>query len=281
MKRIILFFALTAFTVSVLGSGSGQDMGSMFKDCKEIKKLKLTILYDNYKAVEGTKTDWGFSCLIEADGKMILFDTGGKPDVLKHNIDTIGVDLKKTDLIVISHIHWDHIGGLPTALAFKSTLPIYVPKSFPAEVVSNIEKSGAKVILVDQSVKICEGIVSTGEMGTNIKEHSLVLNTESGLVIITGCSHPGIVDIVKKAKEIIKKDVFFVIGGFHLMPFSDDRLNAMAEELKKIGVKYCSATHCTGDKAIKIFKDKYQKAFIDVGTGKILTIENGKINITQ
>ena len=234
--------------------------------------LKLTILYDNYVFAEGTKADWGFSCLIEGTKKTILFDTGGKSDVLFHNINHLKVNLKKVDLIVISHNHWDHTGGLASVLEKNHDVCVYTPHSFPHDFVEKVEQAKAKVIPVKESTKICEDVYLTGEMGQRIKEQSLILDTPKGLVIITGCSHPGIVDIVKKAKELLNKNVYLVFGGFHLMRHSKAQVKDIISQFKELGVAYCGATHCTGDEAIALFKEAYGENYVQIGTGRILTI---------
>jgi len=178
--------------------------------------LKLTILYDNYVFAEGTKADWGFSCLIEGTKKTILFDTGGKSDVLFHNINHLKVNLKKVDLIVISHNHWDHTGGLASVLEKNHDVCVYTPHSFPHDFVEKVEQAKAKVIPVKESTKICEDVYLTGEMGQRIKEQSL--------------------------------------------------------QFKELGVAYCGATHCTGDEAIALFKEAYGENYVQIGTGRILTI---------
>lgn len=101
--------------------------------------LKFTILYDNYLHKEGTKPDWGFSCLIEGAEKTILFDTGTNPEILMHNVEQLEVDLEKVEQIVISHVHYDHTGGLNAVLEKNHEVSVYLPVSFPYEFVRNVE----------------------------------------------------------------------------------------------------------------------------------------------
>jgi len=93
------------------------------------------------------------------------------------------------------------------------------------------------------------------------------------LIIITGCSHQGIVNILKKAKEIIDKEIYIVFGGFHLMRHSDDEVKAIIQEFKKMGVLKCGATHCTGDRQIELFKQAYKENYVPIGTGKMIEIK--------
>ncbi len=241
-------------------------------DIGQKKPIKMTIFYDNYVYTEGTKSAWGFSCLIEGMEKTILFDTGAKPEVLMHNVNQLKVDLKKVDQVVISHDHWDHTGGLFTVLEKKTNIPVYLPYSFPYDFVRKVEKAKATVVPVNKPVEICKNVFLTGEMGDQIKEQSMILNTAHGLVVVTGCSHQGIVNIVKKAKEILNKDVYLVFGGFHLMGHSEEQVKSIIREFKQLGVKKCGPTHCTGDKPIQMFKEAYGDNYVKIGTGRVLEV---------
>jgi 7,8-dihydropterin-6-yl-methyl-4-(beta-D-ribofuranosyl)aminobenzene 5'-phosphate synthase len=240
----------------------------------EENPITITTIYDNYIFNEGPKTDWGFSCIIKGTEKTILFDTGTKSDILFHNINKLNVNPKDVELVAISHIHGDHTGGLFAFLDENNKVTVYLPASFPDEFVSRVEKAGAKVVPVDKSVEICKGIFLTGEMGIQIKEQSLILNTSKGLVVITGCAHPGIVDIVKRAKEVVDKKIYLVCGGFHLMNKSEDEVKEIIREFKDLGVMKVGATHCTGDKAIELFKEAYKENFVQMGVGKIIRISD-------
>jgi len=235
--------------------------------------LKFTILYDNYLYEQGTKPDWGFSCLIEGTEKVILFDTGTKPDILLHNVDHLGVDLKKVEQIVISHDHYDHIGGLPKVLDRNHDVSVYMPVSFAYEIVRSVEMKKAKVVSVDEPVEICPNVYSTGEMGVQIKEQSLIINTKKGLIIVTGCSHQGIVNILRRANKLFDRPIYLVFGGFHLGDKPDAEVEEIIRNFKEIGVAKCGATHCTGDRPIELFKKAFGENYVPMGTGRILEIK--------
>jgi 7,8-dihydropterin-6-yl-methyl-4-(beta-D-ribofuranosyl)aminobenzene 5'-phosphate synthase len=235
--------------------------------------LKFTILYDNYLYEQGTKPDWGFSCLIEGTEKVILFDTGTQPDILLHNVDHLGVDLKKVETIVISHDHHDHIGGLPKVLDRNHDVSVYMPVSFAYEIVRSVESKNAEVVSVDNPVEICPNVYSTGEMGVQIKEQSLIINTKKGLIIVTGCSHQGIVNILKRAKKLFDRPIYLVFGGFHLGGMADAKVEAIIQDFNEIGVEKCGATHCTGDRPIELFKKAFGDNYAPMGTGRILEIK--------
>jgi 7,8-dihydropterin-6-yl-methyl-4-(beta-D-ribofuranosyl)aminobenzene 5'-phosphate synthase len=236
-------------------------------------ELKITVIYDNYPAEEGMQSDWGFSCLIEGLDKTILFDTGTKPEIMSRNLEKLEIDLAGVEQIVITHNHGDHTGGLDLVLKQNPDISVYFPDSFPQAFSKKIESYEAKPVRVKEPLEICGGAFLTGEMGERIKEQSLVLDTPKGLIIVTGCSHQGIVNILKKAKEIRNRDVYLVFGGFHLMDHSEDQLGEIIQAFKSLGVEKCGATHCTGDKAIDMFKAAFGPNFVPMGTGKILTIQ--------
>ena len=246
-------------------------LGAAWVSAGEKKSVTMTVLYDNYVYTEGTHADWGFACLIETADKTILFDTGTKPDILMKNIKTLKVDLKKIDTIVISHDHGDHTGGLETVLKENSDVEVYMPVAFAEKYREKYGDKGVKVISVDEPLKICKGITSTGEMGTSIKEQSLVCKTDKGTVIVTGCSHQGILEILKKAKEISKQDIHLVFGGFHLLQHSRGQMAEIIRGFRTAGVEKCGATHCTGDEQIRQFREAYGKDYLPMGVGRMLT----------
>ncbi len=265
---------LTASFLQAEGAGDLAKVKSREDKAKEGLKvpLKFTILYDNYVYQEGTKADWGFSCLIEGTEKTILFDTGTQGEILLHNIDKLNVDIEKVQQVVISHIHGDHTGGLSTILDINHDLSVYLPISFPNEFVRSVENKQARVITIDEPVEICQNVFSTGEMGDRIKEQSLIINHRKGLIIVTGCSHQGIVNILNQAKKMLNRPIYLVFGGFHLGSTPDEELNRIVQSFQDIGVEKCGATHCTGDRAIALFKRAFGENFLDMGTGKILEI---------
>ncbi|MGB8951954.1 MAG: MBL fold metallo-hydrolase [Candidatus Aminicenantales bacterium] len=237
-------------------------------------EIRVTILYDNYVHNPDSKSDWGFACLIEGTEKTILFDTGTKSDILWHNIRTLGVDAGKIEQIVISHIHGDHTGGLLSVLEKKKDIPVYIPDSSPDSFIMGIQNTGNQPVKILEPIDICKDVFLTGEMGTSIKEISLAIKRENGAVLITGCAHPGIVDIVKKAGAVTGKNVKFAFGGFHLMNHSDVQIQQNIQSFKAMGVEKCGATHCTGEKAIQQFKEAYGKNFVPMGVGRVIVLSD-------
>ncbi len=237
----------------------------------EVSEVTIITVYDNYLWTEGLTTDWGFAALIEFDGSTILFDTGGNGSILLGNIDKLGLKPEGVDAVVLSHYHGDHTGGLFSFLEKWGAKKLYIPRSFPAGFKERAGRYG-ELVEVRGSAKICDHVYTTGEMGTFIIEQSLIIETSRGFVLITGCAHPGIVNIVKRAKELTPQEVYLVLGGFHLRAKSDRELNNIINAFRSLGVKMVSPTHCTGDQAIEKFRKEYGKDFIRNGVGKKIVI---------
>jgi 7,8-dihydropterin-6-yl-methyl-4-(beta-D-ribofuranosyl)aminobenzene 5'-phosphate synthase len=234
--------------------------------------LRFTVLYDNTVAREGTKADWGFSCLIEGAEKTILFDAGTKPEILSHNLGILGVDVARVDLIVLSHAHGDHTGGLTAVLGRKPGAKVLFPVSFGPDFAARIADSGGEPQTVDRPVEICRNVFLTGETGGPIKEMALVLDSPRGLVVVTGCSHPGIVEMLKRTRETRGKPIHLVFGGFHLMNASEASIREILAALEELGVARCGATHCTGDRQIALIKEAYGDRFVPMGTGRVIEV---------
>ncbi|MFC1763256.1 MBL fold metallo-hydrolase [Planctomycetota bacterium] len=232
----------------------------------------VTILYDNYMSQEGLQTDWGFACLVEGLDKTILFDTGARGATLLDNVNKLAVDLNDVDVIVISHDHQDHYGGLNTFLKRNHEVDVYLLENFSEERANTVQRHGAKVVTVQGPRQICKGAWLTGPMGTQIVEQSLVLDTVEGVVVITGCAHPGIVSIVKKAQAMVTKPIHLVLGGFHLLNHSDKGIQERIAAFQDLGVQHAGPTHCSGRKTIELFEQAYGDKFIEFGVGKRLSL---------
>lgn len=235
-------------------------------------RITVTILYDNTAAVDEVQAAWGFACLVEGMEKTILFDTGTKSEVLLHNADVLGIDLDQVQVIVLSHDNRDHTGGLAAVLKRNSGIDVYFPVSFPATYNAVINSHDARPVRVSETVEIFAGATLTGEMGNQIKEQSLILETNRGLVIITGCSHPGIVNILERARAIHQKDIYLVFSGFHLLNHTRAQVREIITRFKDLGVEQIGATHCTGKRAIEMFHKAYGDNFMPMGTGRVVQI---------
>jgi 7,8-dihydropterin-6-yl-methyl-4-(beta-D-ribofuranosyl)aminobenzene 5'-phosphate synthase len=236
------------------------------------REVILTITYNNFPFNKDLSTGWGLSVFIEGLEQTLLFDTGGDGSILLSNMKKLKIDPAEVEVVIISHIHHDHVGGLDLLLKKNNKVSVYLPSSFPDDFKNKIKSKTGKLSTVKELHKICENVWSTGELGTSIKEQSLVINTKKGLIIITGCAHPGIVNIVKFVKNHFKEDIYLVLGGFHLISYSDSEVKEVIKQLKNLKVKKIAPSHCTGERATELFKKAWGKNFVESGCGAKIKI---------
>lgn len=232
--------------------------------------ITISVIYDNYKVSDELKADWGFAILITGLSEVVLFDTGANPDIFETNFKKMKLDASSVDFLVLSHEHGDHTGGIPGFVRMKSNIPVIIPASFSGEFKKKMLRSGLEPVIVNKPAQICESLYTSGEFAGPIPEQALVFNTTKGLVVITGCSHPGIVEMLKKIKTDFNKNIYMVFGGFHLLQKSDKEMEGIIAGIKSLGVIKCGATHCTGDKQIRMFKDSFGDDFVEAGVGNTI-----------
>ena len=175
--------------------------------------MKITILYDN-NALPGFESGWGFSCLVD-NGQRILFDTGDNGQKLIYNFEKANIDPKRVNKVVLSHNHWDHVDGLIGFQKFNSDAEVVRPDAF------------------SEPTEIYPGIYSTGALGVSPKEQSLVVETEKGNIVITGCAHPGLENILQTARR--RGRIYGVLGGFH----------GFSKFAELEGIPFIAPCHCT------------------------------------
>jgi 7,8-dihydropterin-6-yl-methyl-4-(beta-D-ribofuranosyl)aminobenzene 5'-phosphate synthase len=250
------------------------------------RNAQITVLYDAFGQTSTMQKDWGYAALVEYGGKRILFDTGNNPEILAQNAKAKGVDLTKLDFVVMSHRHGDHMGGLAYLLKVNPTVKIYAPKEAFGVYGSDLPSSfyrkdpslpaeqryydgappeimrfgsawpGANFQLVDKNIEITPDIhlislVSEKPGTLELRELSLAINTLDGVVIVVGCSHPGIDKIVEAAGAVNPR-IHLIAGGFHLVVASDSEIQSIVTALHdKFKVEYVAPGHCTGEPALR------------------------------
>jgi 7,8-dihydropterin-6-yl-methyl-4-(beta-D-ribofuranosyl)aminobenzene 5'-phosphate synthase len=238
----------------------------------DVNNISVTVVYDNNLYKEGLETSWGFSCVITGTKETVLFDMGGDGRLLLENISKIVIGVNSIETVFLSHIHGDHTGGLGMFLKKNPKVNVYLPKSFPKRFKEKVISFGAGIIEVDEQTEICKNVYSTGQMGVLIKEQGLILQIPKGLVIITGCAHPGIVKMVKTAKDLFDEPVLLVMGGFHLEWATKDKIKSIIMVFEDMNVKYVAPCHCTSKKAISLFAEHFGDCYINSGVGKAVKI---------
>ena len=268
---------------------------------------QITVLYDAFGKTSAMQKDWGYAALVEYGGKRILFDTGNNPEILAQNVKAKGVDLTKLDFVVMSHRHGDHMGGLTYLLKVNPTVKIYAPKEgfgvYGADLPSSFYRKdislppeqryydggppevmrfgsawpGANFQLVDKTVEIASGIylisLVSDKPGTlELHELSLALKAPNGMVLVVGCSHPGIDKIVEAAGTINPR-IHLIAGGFHLVVASDSDIEKIVTALRdRLKVEYVAPGHCTGEPAFTALKKAFGDRYLYAGLGTTLEL---------
>lgn len=236
--------------------------------------MQIKILFDSVALDSRFLTGWGVSYLI--DGK-ILFDTGEKSRSLFRNMENMGAKISDLKIVVISHDHWDHRGGLWGILRENPKLKVHACPNFSKRFKNKVKSYGAQLIEVDKFTSISKNVYTTGEIGGRyafryMPEQALVLKTRKGVTILVGCAHPGIVKIIENVKQNISGNIYFVLGGFHLMGKHKKTITPIVNRFRQLGIKKIAPTHCTGKNALALFKKEYSNGFIEVKVGQIIEV---------
>src|SRR3989475_1601185 len=273
MKVIRGLFALTAAFALFTISGNA------------VTKDRVTILYDAFSDNKTVTKDWGFSALVEHDGKRILFDTGNNAEIFEHNVKPLGVDLSTLDFVVIPHRHTDHTTGLKYLLSVNPSVPIYAPMEsfgifggtapstlikpvtalpermryydgkYPDKIPTGYPWSGGNFVLIDKLTEISPGIfivftISKTPGTLELRELSLALRGPDGLSVIVGCSHPGIEEILQAATAI-GPYMHFLCGGLHLLSIPETEIDPLVGNPKnKRKLEKGAPRHRTGGPAL-------------------------------
>lgn len=257
--------------------------------------MKITALTENTSKT-GLPYEHGLSLYIQTESHNILFDTG-QTELFAQNAKTLGIDLSKVDIAVLSHGHYDHGGGLKKFLELNKTAPVYMSKYAFEPHYNGTEKyigldlslkDSDKIVLTDGVKKLADGLtlyscnekeklLDLGSFGLNTKEngaivpddfrheHYLLIEENGKRVLISGCSHKGIVNI----ESWFKPDV--LIGGFHLSKLElDDRLKMIAQRLETYGTTYYTC-HCTGAEQYGFMK-RYMDRLNYISAGDCITV---------
>ena len=241
------------------------------------QKTSVTIVYDNIPYIDSLETSWGFAAFVEHGGKRILFDTGGKEDLLIENMRKLGIDTNKIDYIVLSHEHWDHIGGLVRIIEKNKGITVYVPGNMRDNRIEMIKIFKGNPKPINRYLKFSDGITLVHHPESEPAELSMILATSRGPVLITGCAHAGIEKVVEQTGEFMDGKYFMIMGGFHMHRMPGNQIEDVVLAIKNEGVQFVVPTHCTGEGAIESFREIFGDNFIRAGLGKKIVIEYSQI----
>jgi 7,8-dihydropterin-6-yl-methyl-4-(beta-D-ribofuranosyl)aminobenzene 5'-phosphate synthase len=236
--------------------------------------MRLKILAEGSTKWQRFLKHWGLSILIDND---ILFDTFGRPDYVLKQLKRFKVDINKIKHIVISHDDWDHVTGLWKILERNKDVTVYVCPHFKSEIKARIKLYGARIAEVGGVFNLRNNIYLSGELtgkrrDSNIPEQYLAIKTTKGIVVITGCAHPGIIEITQHAKVAFNSNIRLLIGGFHLKDHTTEEAHDIILKLKALGVSQVIPFHCTGRIAQELFKKEF-------GSDCIIPLEGQAIEI--
>lgn len=232
----------------------------------------ITVLYDNIAYDARLQTDWGFACMVQGPEQTVLFDTGGKGDLLLQNMRALGLEPQTVDSVFLSHQHNDHTGGLAGFLAENPHVTVYVLAAFPTAIKETVQQAGATLVEVSDPLDIGAWAHSTGALGAQIPEQALALTTPRGLVVITGCAHPGIVALAQQAQTVAGGHLYLALGGFHLRDANTAQIAATLAGLQTLGVQHIAPSHCTGDAARRALAAAFGPAYLESGAGRVFVI---------
>ncbi len=238
----------------------------------ETPYLRLTVVFDNVGQRSGLTPGWGFACLVETDGSTVLFDTGADGAVLLANLQRLGHRTQALDAVVLSHVHADHTGGLAAVLADRRGLDVWLPATSPAAFERDVAARGARVHVVRAGGPLFGSVSSTGTLDHGVAEQALVVDTARGLVVVTGCAHPGIVRVAESAMGLTGRPIHLLVGGFHMLRADAAQIDAVIARLQELGVERVAPSHCTGDAAISRFRRAWGERFVDGGLGAVIEV---------
>ncbi|RDY27294.1 MBL fold metallo-hydrolase [Romboutsia weinsteinii] len=274
--------------------------------------MVITTLVENTTVSKDYKSKHGLCLHIKTKEHNILFDLG-PDDTFIHNANKLNINIEDVDIVVISHGHKDHGGGLRDFLKINSKAKVYVHKDgfkdYYISVLGFIKyyigldcdlENNNRIVLTDDKFEIDNGIslvsnirdkefISSSNKSLLMKderiyiqdefnhEQNLIIEDDGKNILIAGCAHNGIINIVNKAEDSIGSDIDYVISGFHLYnPVSKkgesiDFIDNFAEGLSKFDAKFYTC-HCTGEKQFNMLYEKLGDKINYLSTGQSLYI---------
>ncbi|OQA53967.1 MAG: Metallo-beta-lactamase superfamily protein [Candidatus Omnitrophica bacterium ADurb.Bin277] len=235
--------------------------------------MKITLIAEGSAKKDRKALRWGISFLVGN----VLFDTFGRADIFEENVCRYKIDLSQVRHVVISHEDWDHIAGLENLLRKRPKMKVFLCKKTGHVLKKIVRDNGGSLTLVDSPRRIAPGVFSLGQMRADtgrgiLYEQALVVKSRNGFSVITGCAHPGIVRIIKRAIRCFGKNIYAVCGGFHMKDNSREENLGIIGELQRLGVKKVIPLHCTGAPAFRLFKRAFKNNCLQPNRGGTLKL---------
>lgn len=229
--------------------------------------------------------EWGLSLYLEVNGVRILFDSGHK-GTFAQNAGHLGVDVNKTDFVVLSHHHWDHTGGLRFH-TFDAKKKLITHPRVPEKVLAEQSldlTTDFEATTSQKPVEFSPGIYYLGEIPrrTDFEKGSyqddpmpddtaIAIQTDKGVIVVTGCSHAGVCNIAEYAKKITGQNIYGTMGGFHLFEDDPAAIAGSIAYFKREKPAFLLPMHCVDHAAMAAFYDNFKVR--KYGAGDIFEVE--------
>jgi len=272
----------------------------------ELTQVQVRLLVENTARGAGILGEHGLSWHIESAGRSLLFDLG-QGMTLASNARRMGVDWARVDSVVFSHGHYDHVGGwrkwwsqLQHARVFAHPAALELKYQAKADggmhpagdrhFAASLKSSSASVMLTEKPVEVLPGIWTTGEVPRTtdfedtggdfyagngatqeddlLDDLSLFFRTDMGLVVVLGCAHAGLINILRHCIELTGERIHAVIGGMHLLHAREERIQRTLAALDEIGPDWLAPNHCTGDAALARIYQAYPDRALEMHAGQ-------------
>jgi 7,8-dihydropterin-6-yl-methyl-4-(beta-D-ribofuranosyl)aminobenzene 5'-phosphate synthase len=233
--------------------------------------VELVVVYDNYSAQKGLQTAHGFACVIRSGDGPVLFDTGGSGQILLENMAALGLEIAEVDAVVLSHMHWDHIGGLDAVLAANPGVDVYAPAAFSPRFLLDVKTRAHLVVETAQAQRVVGRVWTSGVLEWPLVEQALYVETDQGVVVVTGCAHPGVVELAQAAQRASGRQIQAVLGGFHMVGMSRAGIGQVIDRLRDLPVRSVGPSHCSGDASRDAMREAFGGDYLDIGVGTRLS----------
>jgi 7,8-dihydropterin-6-yl-methyl-4-(beta-D-ribofuranosyl)aminobenzene 5'-phosphate synthase len=251
------------------------------EQAQKSSELEIRVVFDNTSARADLNRSWGFSAVVDFRGHRILFDAGSDPILLLEHLEKMQIDPESIEQAVISHEHGDHLRGVYWVFEKNPKMQVHFLDCFPEEPFRRATALKMTPNRVKGPFEVVPGIHSTGIVDGLPSEQSLAIETSQGVVMLVGCSHPGIVKLVETVESQRKKDsIRLLLGGFHMLRKQPEEIKSTINRLQDLQVQTVMPAHCSGDEAKEMFQSLYGEQFQAAGAGRLIVLDQGQFTIS-